>query len=279
MKTLLIWVSALLVPVSLALGAAAAPVVIATHGVFAEFVEVVGGEHITVRSIIPSGFCPGHYDLRPSDVAAVVEADLIFFSGFEVWMETLTRAAGSGAEVVQLVGSWNTPDAAHGKVEDITAALRARYPQHAADFDENARAYIEELEQLAAELRERAEALRVSQVPVLSIAWQASFLSWLGFDIVATYPPPETLSIRDLVELAAKGREADAQLVVDNLQSGVRFGAKLAAEFGAENVVLSNFPGAMPNTATVLDLLRENAEALFWALAPWGEVGERDATR
>ena len=74
--------------------------------------------------------------------------------------------------------------------------------------------------------------------------------------------------MRDLVDLAAAGRDAGAQLVIDNLQSGVDFGAKLAREIGAVHVVLSNFPGAMPRTTTVVDLLTRNAEALFSAIEP-----------
>ena len=76
------------------------------------------------------------------------------------------------------------------------------------------------------------------------------------------------MSLRDLVALAEAGEAADAQLVIDNLQSGVDFGAKLAREVGAVHVVLSNFPGAMPYMATVLDLLTRNAEALFSAIEP-----------
>ena len=62
--------------------------------------------------------------------------------------------------------------------------------------------------------------------------------------------------------------EVGAVLVIDNLQSGISFGAKLAHEVGAIHVVLSNFPGAMPATATVLDLFTQNAEALFTAVEP-----------
>ncbi len=253
---------------SAAVSALAAPTVVATHAVFAEFSEIVGGEHIEVVSIIPSGFCPAHYDLRPSDVRAVTDADLVLYSGIEVWMDTLISAAGSDTSVVRLRGSWNTPDAAAEKVEEIKELLSDLFPGHTASFAENAHAYQEKLATLAEDLQARAEALAVADVSVLCIAWQESFVSWLGFEVAATYPPPESLTLRALQRLAEKGEQAGAKLVVDNLQSGVGFGGKLAAEFGAVHVVLSNFPGAMPGTATVLDLLAQNAEALFWAIAP-----------
>ncbi len=253
----------------LLLGAAVgAATVVSTHAVLGEFAQIVGGDAIEVVTIIPSGFCPSHYDLRPSDLRAVLGASVILYSGFEPWIETLADATGSADAAVQLPGLWNTPEAAVEKVEAIRDLLAERFPDAAADFAANASAYIEQLRSLGVELRERAEAAGVSGVAVVCMEWQASFVSWLGFDVAVSYGIPEGLSLQDLVVLADAGRTAGAQLVIDNLQSGVDFGAKLAREIGAVHVVLSNFPGAMPFTSTVPDLLARNAEALFSAIEP-----------
>jgi len=248
--------------------AAAAETVVSTHALLGEFARAVGGEEIDVVTIIPSGFCPSHYDLVPSDLAAVLDASLILYSGFEPWIGTLAEAAGSAAEVVQLGGEWNTPETAADQVRTIRDLLSGILPPSAERFAANADAYIEELQALDSELKGQAEALAVEGTPVVCMLWQANFVSWLGFDVAVTYGVPDGLSIRDLVELAAEGRGAGAQLVIDNLQSGIDFGAKLAREIGAVHVVLSNFPGAMPRTATFVDLLTRNAEALFSAIEP-----------
>ena len=249
--------------------AAGAETVVSTHAVFGEIAEIIGGGEVEVVTIIPSGFCPAQYDLAPSDLVAVLDAKLILYSGFESWIETL--AAASSADLVQLPGSWSTPDAAIEKTEAIHDALSLRFPALASTFAVNANAYIEQLLSLKASLVDRAEALSVSSISVLCMEWQADFVSWLGFDIAATYGPPAGLTLRDLVNLAEAGVSSGAELVIDNLQSGVEFGGKLAQETAAIHVVLSNFPGAMPDTATVLDLLSRNAEALFSAIEPWEE--------
>ncbi len=57
----------------------ATPHVVATHAVLAEIASIVGGDQIEVTVIIPSGFCPGHYDLSPSDYAALINADLVLY--------------------------------------------------------------------------------------------------------------------------------------------------------------------------------------------------------
>jgi ABC-type Zn uptake system ZnuABC Zn-binding protein ZnuA len=249
---------------------AAPPTVVATHAVLGEFAQVVGGNLINVVTIIPSGFCPAHYDLKPSDLAAVTHASLVLYSGFEPWMDTLLSAVGNAdhpAQTVALSGDWNTPKDAEAQVDALAAALTKLLPQDAATFQTNAAAYKQKLAALGQELLKRAQSLHTSDIPVVVMAWQAPFVSWLGFPVVTTYGVPENLSLKDLVKLTREGKEGGAKLVIDNLQSGVSFGAKLAYEIGAIHVVLSNFPGAMPNTGTVLDLFKGNAENLFSALA------------
>jgi hypothetical protein len=253
----------------LLLGATAgAETVVSTHAVLGEFAQIVVGNEIEIVTIIPPGFCPSHYDLSPRDVAAVLDASMILYSGFEPWIETLSGAVAGGAALVQLPGPWATPEAAIERVETIRDLLGERFPTLVDGFAANADAYIEELRSLGDALQDRAESVGVSGIPVVCMEWQADFVSWLGFDVSVTYGLTEGLSLQDLVILAAAGRDAGAQLVIDNLQSGVDFGAKLAREIGAIHVVLSNFPGAMPYTATVIDLLRRNAESLFSAIEP-----------
>ena len=268
MKRLLFVGIILLLGTGVGSAALATPIVVATHAVLGEFTQIVGGDVIEVTTIIPSGFCPAFYDLCPSDIAAVSRATMVLYSGIEPWMDSLLDAVGGTAPVVLLTGEWNTPDAAAEKVDAIAAALSELLPGDAERFAANAAAYKAELASLAVSLKAQAATLNVAAVPVISMAWQEMFVSWLGFDVVATYGMPGNLSLQDLVDLAAVGATGNAVAVIDNLQSGVNFGAKLAREIDAIHVVLSNFPGAMPWTATVLDLFVQNAEALFTAVAP-----------
>ena len=268
MKKLLIVGIVLLIGGSLGLPVLSKPTVVATHAVLGEFAQIVGADLIEVITIIPSGFCPAFYDLRPSDVAAVSRATMILYSGIEPWMDSLLDAVGATAHVLQLKGPWSTPGAASEKVDAIAAALSELLPDNADTLTENAATYKGELASLATALKAQAAALNVENVPVIAMAWQEMFVAWLGFNVVVTYGIPSDLSLKDLVDLVAIGVDNEVALVIDNLQSGVNFGAKLAREVGAIHVVLSNFPGAMPGTATVLDLFAQNAEALFSAIEP-----------
>jgi len=241
--------------------------VVATHAVLGEIAETVGGEYIDVITIIPSGFCPGHYDLAPSDYAALLSAQVVFYSGIEPWVERLSGSTKEGA-LVQFRGSWSTPADAIEKTNAVARILAERIPEGAATFAANAEQYVTKLQAVSDELQRRAAEMNVSVVPVVCMEWQVSFVKWLGFQVAVTYGMPEGLSLRDLVQLAESGRAAKAVLVIDNLQSGIEFGAKLAREVGAVHVVLTNFPGALPKTATLIDMMVRNADALFDAIEP-----------
>jgi ABC-type Zn uptake system ZnuABC Zn-binding protein ZnuA len=240
--------------------------VVVTSAVLGDLAMRIGGTEVAVTVIIPPGFCPAHYDLKPSDLRAVSEADLVLYHGLEPWIEDFLARVNPGAKVLALKGPWNTPDPLVAKAEAIAQALGELRPSKAEEFAARARAFAEKVRSWAGDALKRAAELRLSEVKAIVMQWQAGFVEWLGLEVVATYPPEERLSIKDLVELVSKGKEAGVALVIDNLQSGVSFGAKLAHAVGAVHVVLTNFPGALPGTADLLAMLAANARAVFSAV-------------
>lgn len=250
----------------------ATPIVVTSDAILGEFAQHVGGELIEVFTIIPSGFCPAHYDLRPSDIRAVSQAVLVISVGHEQWMTSLIESIHTSdhpVSTLQVPGPQKRLDRAAEMADEIAAALSEVFPDHAATFVSNAEAFKLKLATLATALKAQAEELGIETVNVISMKWQALFVSWLGFDVVATYGMPEDLSLQDLVELKKIGEENDVVLVIDNLQSGVTFGAKLAREIGAMHAVLTGYPGPLPGTTTYLEMLETNAKMLFSALEPF----------
>ncbi|RLE27263.1 hypothetical protein DRJ54_07965 [Candidatus Acetothermia bacterium] len=266
MRRLLIWSVAAVVLGFPALAQGSLPVV-ATSAVLADLTEKVGGELVGVTTIIPAGFCPAHYDLRPSDLLAVAQAELVLYHGIEPWLETLLGNVNPEAKVIKLPGPWNMPQAMIDKAQAIAAALGELLPEEAEAFSHRAEEFASQVQTLGEELLARAEELSLPQIPAIVMQWQAGFATWLGLDVVATFLPEERLSLKDLAELSVQGREAGVLLVIDNLQSGVSFGARLAHELGAVHVVLTNFPGALPGAVDLPSMLRVNAEAIFSAVS------------
>ncbi|HHV54648.1 MAG TPA: zinc ABC transporter substrate-binding protein [Firmicutes bacterium] len=71
--------------------------VVATIPPVADIIQELGGERVTVHSLLPAGASPHTFEPRPSDVRRIATADLIVTvgEGLDVWVEKLLTAAGS----------------------------------------------------------------------------------------------------------------------------------------------------------------------------------------
>jgi hypothetical protein len=101
------------------------------------------------------------------------------------------------------------------------------------------------------------------------MGWLKTFIESAGFNVVSTFNPPETLSAGDITALSQTAQTEGVALVVDNLQIDTEFGGQIANPVGAEHVVLTNFPGAIPGTETLAKMLRYNAEQLLDSTSTW----------
>ena len=81
--------------------------VVATTTQAADLVRQVGGDRVNVEGMLRPGGDPHDYEPRPSDVAAVADATVVFRSGGEVddWLTDVIDNAGGDAEVVSLIDS------------------------------------------------------------------------------------------------------------------------------------------------------------------------------
>jgi len=250
--------------------------VVCTTTALESIAEEVGGDKVDIISLVQPGVCPSHFDVRPSHIAEVGEASLIVYHGVEPWLEDLIKASGNeSAERLQVEGPWNTPELAVKKIEQIRDALSQVDPENKEYYGENAARAVEEMSATAGALKAEAESLTVDTVPVLCMEWQQSFVEWLGFSVVGTYAPPETLSIKDVSDLITTGKTEGAILVIDNLQSGTDIGSEIAAAVGGYHVVLTNFPNAVPGAGSISEMLEYNAQQLFDAVRKYYEEEEK----
>jgi zinc transport system substrate-binding protein len=70
-----------------------------------DILQNLGGEEVEVKVLIDPGVSPHNYDPKPSDVASIADADVVFMVGgeFDGWINQLVADAGVSSErVVQL---------------------------------------------------------------------------------------------------------------------------------------------------------------------------------
>ena len=240
--------------------------IVCADTILADFTENIVGDFATIEYLRPAGICPAHYDARPSDANEVAQADIIVQLGWEGWLNDLVVSSGN-ADVPRVrcsgLGEWNYPEGAKAHVDKIAEGLSGILPEHVSTISANAQAYKALIDTKAAELQSKVVAEGVKGRQVVCMEWQVDFVEWLGFDVVASYAPPETLSLVDQLNITETASSGDVVMVIDNLQSGTEFGAHVASETGVSHVILTNFPSAYPNTYTYLDMIEYNTDKLI----------------
>ena len=108
-------------------GSGGGTTVVATTTQAADLVRQVGGARVNVEGMLRPGGDPHDYEPRPSDVAAVADATVVFRSGGEVddWLSDVIDNAGGDAEVVTLLDSVKRLDDDPHWWQDATNGVRA----------------------------------------------------------------------------------------------------------------------------------------------------------
>lgn len=147
------------------------PLVVATASMFADMTEVIGGNLIDVRMIVPVGGDPHIYEPTPSDAQLVARADLVLRNGltFEGWIDELVLNSGfsgriatitQGIEVIESEEYENSADphawmsARNGLtyLQNIRDALVTLAPEYEEEFNFNYQIYRQQVEDLDQEI-------------------------------------------------------------------------------------------------------------------------------
>lgn len=247
--------------------AAQQPLVVATTPIGQQFANQVGGEYFRVKSIVPSGLCPAHYDLTPSDYQEVKEASLIVSHGFEPWLGDLIQASGNKSALrVELGGGWSLPSRATKMVTKLSAKMAEVDPDHADYYKKQASSFKKEIHNYSKEVQQKAEKLDVQSAKAIVMKFQQGFINWLGVQVVGTFPSQGMVSAKLYSRLTKLGRKKDADIVVSNLPSGIAFGQKLAHKIGAAHVILPNFPGSLNLPDSYLKMMEYKAQQVFQSI-------------
>jgi zinc/manganese transport system substrate-binding protein len=138
---------------------------VATTTQLADFVRNVGGDRVSVDSILRPNSDPHEYEPRPSDAAAIAKADIVFRSGGDLdkWLDAVVDSAGGDAKQVTLIDSvkregddphwWQDPRNSMLAVAAIRDALIEVDPGGRAGYERRAAAYTDKLRRLDADVR------------------------------------------------------------------------------------------------------------------------------
>ena len=231
---------------------AAEPVpVVASFSILGDLVRVVGGERVSVTTLVGPDEDAHVFEPKPTDAKALVQSRLLVVNGlgFEPWAQKLAKSAGyKGETVVASRGvkplvmaeekgregkghqhdeadphAWQNPLNVVLYTRNIAAALAKADPAGATAYQANASAYVKELQALDAWAKARFAAIPADKRKVitshdafgyLAAQYQIRFLAPQG---VSTDAEPSAKEVAQLIRQIQ--REKIRAVFVENMSN------------------------------------------------------------
>ncbi|GJE28605.1 Manganese-binding lipoprotein MntA [Methylobacterium organophilum] len=248
------------------------PKAVATFSILGDLVSQVGGDHVSVRSLVGPDADAHGYNPTPEDARALAGAAIVFANGlgFEGWIERLIKASGTKAPVVTASDGIRTlpanPEHDHGHepghdhghdhggeahadphawqnvanvkvyVARIRDGLAKADPAHAADYAANATAYLAKLDALNAEIRAAVAAIPATQRRIITTHDSFGYFSeayGLRFIAPQGISTDSEASPRDVARIVRQVRQEKIPAVFLENVADPRLMEQIARESGA----------------------------------------------
>jgi zinc/manganese transport system substrate-binding protein/manganese/iron transport system substrate-binding protein len=235
---------------------AGAPIpVVATTTIHADIVARIGGDRVSVTSLVPKGGEVHTFDPSPQDVARVASARLIVANGLGLddWLTGLARDAGATAPIVnlgdavpadELILENGVPNP-HLWLDLGLAALYGRAaadalgridPSNATAYDAHADSFAEEMTALDDELQAKFETIPAAGRKVVSFHDALPYFA-RAFDIeivgVIVPVPGQDPSAGELAALVDAIRASGVKVILSEVQFSDDLARTIATETGA----------------------------------------------
>jgi ABC-type Zn uptake system ZnuABC Zn-binding protein ZnuA len=234
--------------------------VVVTTTVLGDLAAQVGGSLISVHSLVPKGGDPHTFDPKPSDAAAVANADLALMNGLGLddWLLPLVQNAGradlpvaklaEGQPGVDYIAGdpdegeqynphlWMNVAYARLYVEQIRLKLAEIDPGHATQYDASAAAYDATLATLDRYIRDQLATVPAENRKI--VAFHDAFPYFArayGLEVVGVIvdAPGQDPSAGEIADLIAAIRDAHVKLILAEVQFPDQLVRQIASETDA----------------------------------------------
>ncbi len=262
---------------------------VATFFPLYEAARYVGGDNVTVSSVVPNGVEPHDYDPTPSQIAGMGTADVFIENGvgFDGLEGKLSGGFGNSTVVVNasrgvgLLGGgqdngsslatdphiWLSPRRMMIIADSIKAGFDQADPAHAGAYDANAADFKSKLSQLDSDYR--AGLAHCGKDTILTTHDAFGYLaSDYGFKqiYISGLSPDAEPSPQKLAELVDTARSQNITVVFYEELVDPRIADTIAAEVGARTMELSPLEGSKNQSDDYFSLMRKNLANLKVAL-------------
>ncbi len=273
--------------------------VVASFSILGDLVRVVGGDRVTVTTLVGPNEDAHAFEAKPADAKTLLAAKMVVTNGlgFEPWAGKLIKSAGyKGETVVAAKGvkarhleetkghsghaheeadphAWQNPNNVVLYVQNIAAGLGKVDSAGAASYQANAQAYVKELQTLDKWAKEQIATIPLAKRKVITSHDAFGYLAaqygikFLAPQGVNTESEPSAKQVAQLIKQIQ--REKIRAVFVENMsnlkliaQLSKDAGATLGASLYADALSTAEQPGA-----TYLQMMRHNVAQLVAGMA------------
>ena len=266
-----------------------------------DFARNIAGERADVSLLLPPGVEPHSYEPTPKDMVSIQNCDLFIFNGgeSESWIENVLTSIDGGFKTLKMTDGvdtlleedgnenehghgdepeydehiWTSPVICKDICAAISEALCEKDPENAADYKQNAAAYIEKLNTLDREIKDTVKSAK-RRVLIFGDRFPFKyFSSEYGLDCYAAFPGCSTQtepSAAKMAELIDKARNEHVPAVFYIEMSNMRVADTLAESTGARKLLLHSCHNLsrdeLERGEDYISLMKKNLENLKIAL-------------
>jgi len=244
--------------------ASGAPVAVSNPYLEAAVREVLCRDLPMVR-MAGSSMCPGHFDMRPSQMSELARCGLLVRFDFQKALDERLddrREKACQVAAVGAPGGLCVSDTYVSVCRQVAESLVRAGLLGRSEADARLAKLADRMALLRRYATRQMEAGRLAGRPVLASGHQADFCRWLGLRVVAEISSADNSRVLDLDQAVKRGAAAGVRLVVANEPEGRHAADAVADRLGAQVVVFANFPE--PDKQPAFDnLVRRNLAAVL----------------
>lgn len=226
------------------------------------------GEDCQPMVLAGPGMCPGHYDVRPSQIARLRGCRVLLRFDFQSSLDSkLADLADAGLKIasIKISGGLCEPASYQTACKQAAEAFVAAGLMGRAEADSRLEIVSRRLATLNVWVKKQVKQYGLEGVPVLSSGHQAAFCKWLGLNVVGTFSSSDQSGVGEIEKAIRAGQRAAIRFIIANLPEGRKAADALAKRLDAAVVVFGNFPNPNAGHRNFDDLITANVEALVSA--------------
>ena len=262
--------------------------VVASFSILGDFARNVGGERVSVTTLVGPDGDVHVYTPAPSDARKIADAKLVVINGLglEGWLSRLVQSAGSKATMItasqgitpRKLGAdadphaWQSVANARIYVANIRDALVAADPAGAGIYRANADRYLANLDALDRDVRAAVAQIPEGRRKVISTHDAFGyFAAAYGIEFIAPQgvSTESEASARDIAAIVTQTKASKIPAVFLENISDPRLMRRISTETGARiggTLYSDSLTGEKGDAPTYIDMVRHNIKALTSAL-------------